>query len=50
MVAWEIGPQGVQGQLRVIGVRAGDLETTRNAQDAARAVRLDVLKGMQGHR
>ncbi|MCX4732064.1 DUF6507 family protein [Streptomyces sp. NBC_01363] len=28
----------------------GDLETARHAQDAAKAVRLDVLKGMQGHR
>ncbi|MFJ2871611.1 DUF6507 family protein [Streptomyces sp. NPDC087298] len=28
----------------------GDLETARNAQNAAKAVRLDVLKSMQGHR
>ncbi|MFI5767788.1 DUF6507 family protein, partial [Streptomyces sp. NPDC051658] len=26
MVAWDIRPQGVQGQLRVVGVHAGDLE------------------------
>ncbi|MFD5187144.1 DUF6507 family protein [Streptomyces sp. NPDC058357] len=28
----------------------GDLETAGHAQDAAKAVRLDVLKGMRGHR
>ncbi|MFD9421525.1 MULTISPECIES: DUF6507 family protein [unclassified Streptomyces] len=31
MVAWDIKPQGVQGQLKVVGGHAGDLEKALNA-------------------
>ncbi|MED7947981.1 MULTISPECIES: DUF6507 family protein [unclassified Streptomyces] len=30
MVAWDIKPQGVQGQLKTVGGHAGDLETALN--------------------
>ncbi|MFJ3252329.1 MULTISPECIES: DUF6507 family protein [unclassified Streptomyces] len=31
MVAWDIRPQGVQGQLKVVGTHAGDLEKALTA-------------------
>ncbi|MFF1918515.1 DUF6507 family protein, partial [Streptomyces sp. NPDC058239] len=31
MVAWDIRPQGVQGQLKVTGTHAGDLEKALTA-------------------
>ncbi|MFF2325595.1 MULTISPECIES: DUF6507 family protein [unclassified Streptomyces] len=34
MVAWDIRPQGVQGQLKVVGTHAGDLEKALNAMVA----------------
>ncbi|MFE3557931.1 DUF6507 family protein [Streptomyces sp. NPDC059193] len=31
MTAWDIKPQGVQGQLKTVGTNAGELETALNA-------------------
>ncbi|MFH9612118.1 hypothetical protein [Streptomyces sp. NPDC017448] len=45
MTGWGNRPQGVQGQLKVAGGHAGELE---QAQDAARSVRLDVLRDLRG--
>lgn len=35
MTAWDIKPQGVQGQLKVVGAHAGDLEKALNAMVSA---------------
>ncbi|MFF1921506.1 DUF6507 family protein [Streptomyces sp. NPDC058221] len=48
MTAWDIKPQGVQGQLKVVGAHAGDLEKALNAMvtamsEAAQAAGTAVL-------
>ncbi|MFG2403942.1 DUF6507 family protein [Streptomyces brevispora] len=35
MTAWDIKPQGVQGQLKVVGTHAGDLEKALNSMVTA---------------